>query len=254
MLKDKNIHRFESELKKVNRPGVDKLLAYIRKSDFYSAPASTRYHLSCEGGLLQHSLNVLDALRGMLYPGHEGAWEYLTAGRVVCEIPDESVIIMALLHDLCKTHYYKASTRNVKNEQTGKWEKAPFYTVEDKMPLGHGAKSAMLAMQFIKLTNTEMYAIWHHMGFTEQGADFGTVGRAMELHPAVLALHTADMMASRFMEGESGNKEPFADMPAWQEAAGGIAIPTSMPSVLNDMDEPPTFEEAPPLEGAPHEI
>lgn len=247
MLKDKNIHRFESELKKVNRPGVDKLLAYIRKSDFYSTPASTRYHLSCEGGLLQHSLNVLDALRGMLYPGHEGAWEYLTAGRVVCEIADESVIIMALLHDLCKTHYYKASTRNVKNEQTGKWEKAPFYTVEDKMPLGHGAKSAMLAMRFIKLTNTEMYAIWHHMGFTEQGADFGTVGRAMELHPAVLALHTADMMASRFMEGESGNKEPFADMPTRQEAAADAAAPASGLPDPHEDNAPTVFEEALPL-------
>lgn len=248
MLKDKNIQRFESELKKVNRPGMDKLLAYIRKSDFYSAPASTRYHLSCEGGLLQHSLNVLDTLRGLLMVYDETNWEYLVAEREVCIIPDESVTIMALLHDLCKTHYYKTSTRNIKNEQTGKWEKAPFYTVDDKMPLGHGSKSAMLAMQFIKLTSTEMYAIWHHMGFTDQGADFGTVGRAMELHPAVLALHTADMMASRLMEDEGGNKEAFADPPAGQEAAGGITIPASMPPALNDVDAPPEFEEAPPLE------
>lgn len=249
MLKDKNIQRFESELKKANRPGMDKLLAYIRKSDFYSAPASTRYHLSCEGGLLQHSLNVLDALRGlMLWNITEHKWSYSCANKFLTYIPDESVTIMALLHDLCKTHYYKASTRNVKNEQTGKWEKAPFYTVEDKMPLGHGAKSAMLAMQFIKLTNTEMYAIWHHMGFTEQGADFGTVGRAMELHPAVLALHTADMMASKFMEGESGNKEIFADMPAGQETAGNAATPASGPPDPHEGDAPPEFEEAPPLE------
>ena len=248
MLKDKNIHRFESELKMVNRPGMDKLLAYIRKSDFYSAPASTRYHLSCEGGLLQHSLNVLDALRFILPWEQDDKRHFRVAGQKVCTIPNESVTIMALLHDLCKTHYYKTSTRNVKNEQTGKWEKAPFYTVEDKMPLGHGSKSAMLAMQFIRLSNTEMYAIWHHMGFTEQGADFGTVGRAMELHPAVLALHTADMMASRLMEGESGNKEPFADMPAGQEAAEDAAAPASGPPELHDADAPPVFEEAPPLE------
>lgn len=106
------------------------------------------------------------------------------------------------------------------------------------MPLGHGSKSAMLAMQFIQLSNTEMYAIWHHMGFTEQGADFGTVGKAMELHPAVLALHTADMMASRFMESESGNKEIFADMSTGQEAAECAAAPAS---------DTPQFEEAPPL-------
>jgi len=248
MLKDKNIQRFENELKKVNRPGMDKLLAYIRKSDFYSAPASTRYHLSCEGGLLQHSLNVIDALRGLLHWRSDGKWEYRAAGRVVFEVPDESVTIMALLHDLCKTHYYKTSTRNVKNEQTGKWEKVPFYTVEDKMPLGHGSKSAMLAMQFIKLTNTEMYAIWHHMGYAEQGADFGTVSRAIELHPMILALHTADMMASRFMEDESGNKEVFADRPVPDEAAGGIAIPASMPPAWTEGEAPPVFEEAPPLE------
>ena len=64
----KNIARFEGELAKVNRPGMDKLLEYIRKSDFYKAPASTKYHLACEGGLLQHSLNVLDALRSTLDP------------------------------------------------------------------------------------------------------------------------------------------------------------------------------------------
>ena len=91
----KLIERFEAELAKVDRPGVDKLLAYIRKSDFYTAPASTRFHLSCPNGLLQHSLNVLDALRGLL-SWNEGTqkWEYRVAGHVVDSTPDESVIIM----------------------------------------------------------------------------------------------------------------------------------------------------------------
>ena len=53
------ITRFEAELGKVNRPGIDKLMGYIRGSDFYTAPASTKFHLSCEGGLLQHSLNAM---------------------------------------------------------------------------------------------------------------------------------------------------------------------------------------------------
>lgn len=89
----KLIERFEAELAKVDRPGVDKLLAYIRKSDFYTAPASTRFHLSCPNGLLQHSLNVLDALRGLL-SWNEGTqkWEYRVAGHVVDSTPDESVI------------------------------------------------------------------------------------------------------------------------------------------------------------------
>lgn len=73
----KLIERFETELAKVDRPGADKLLAYIRKSDFYTAPASTRFHLSCPGGLLQHSLNVLDALRGLLsWNECSQEWEY----------------------------------------------------------------------------------------------------------------------------------------------------------------------------------
>ena len=142
---DKNITRFELELDKVQRPGMDKLLEYIRSSDFYRAPASTKYHLACPGGLLQHSLNVLDALRGLLlFNSITSSWEYRTACKVVDTIPDDSVIIMALLHDICKTHFYSTSTRNQKNDRTGQWEKVPFYTIDDKMPLGHGAKSAMI--------------------------------------------------------------------------------------------------------------
>ena len=117
------IDRFEAEMAKVQRPGMDKLMTYIRKSDFYRAPASTKYHLICEHGLLQHSLNVLDALRGMLIMNAEGKWEYRVAEQVVDTLDDENVIIMALLHDLCKTYFYSTSTRNAKNEKTDKWEK-----------------------------------------------------------------------------------------------------------------------------------
>lgn len=205
-----NIARFEAELAKVNRPGMDKLLAYIRKSDFYKAPASTKYHLSCEGGLLQHSLNVLDALRGILLPTPDGEFYYRVAGNAVATIPQDSVIIIALLHDICKTYFYTTSWRNAKNEQTGKWEKVPFFTVKDRMPLGHGDKSVMIIKQYIDLTTPEMYAIWHHMGFTDN-ADFQTVTNAIDQFPIIWAMHTADMMASRFMEDEAGNKDAFAD-------------------------------------------
>ena len=138
------ISRFEAELGKVKREGMDRLLDYIRKSDFYTAPASTKFHLSCEGGLLQHSLNVLDALRGILVwrQDAEGEWwEYRAARKFLCRVSDETAILVALLHDICKTYFYGTSTRNVKNDKTGKWEKVPFYTVEDRMPLGHGAKA-----------------------------------------------------------------------------------------------------------------
>ena len=239
---DYNIARFERELGKVQRPGMDKLLEYIRKSDFYTAPASTKYHLAAPGGLLQHSLNVLDALRGLLDWRSDGAWEYRAAGKVVATIPDESVTVMALLHDICKTHFYGTSTRNVKNDTTGRWEKVPFYTVNDMMPLGHGPKSAMIIKQYTTLTSQELYAIWHHMGMNGNYENDNAVGKSIEMYPAVLALQTADMMASRFMEGEKENLELFADAPA----------PASADELAdNPTNEAPAFEEAPPLsEGA----
>lgn len=241
-----NITRFERELGKVQRPGMDKLLEYIRKSDFYTAPASTKYHLACEGGLLQHSLNVLDALRGLLvFNPITGLWEYHAAGKAAAEIPAESVTLAALLHDICKTYFYTTSTRNVKNDQTGQWEKKPFYTISDKMPLGHGPKSAMLVKEYIELTTPEMYAIWHHMGFNGNFENDTTVGAAFEKYPLALALYTADMMASRIMEAEEGNKPLFiqAAAPAPENAGEYADNPTT---------GEPDFQEAPPLakEGA----
>ncbi len=229
------IARFEAEIEKVQRPGIDKLMAYIRKSDFYEAPASTKYHLSCEGGLLQHSLNVLDALRGSMTPTQDGQWEYRAAGTVIDTIPDESVLVMALLHDICKTYFYTVSLRNAKNEQTGKWEKVPYFSVKDRMPLGHGDKSVMIIKQYIELSNREMYAIWWHMGYTDT-QDTLALGNAIEMYPAVWALHNADMMASRMMEDDAGNKEPFAQTDVGQA-----------PDVDNSSagDAEPVFEEAP---------
>lgn len=241
---DYNIARFERALGNVQRPGMDKLLDYIRKSDFYTAPASTKYHLSCEGGLLQHSLNVLDALRGLLHRQDDGPWEYRAAGKVADTISGESVTVTALLHDICKTYFYTTSTRNVKNDATGQWEKKPFYTISDRMPLGHGPKSAMLVKQYIELTTPEMYAIWHHMGFTGDFENNATVGAAFEKYPLALALYTADMIASRIMEAEEGNKPDFlqADAPA-PESAGEYAD--------NPTTGEPDFQNAPAIqEGA----
>ena len=224
------ILRFETEMKKVQRDGVDKLMGYIRQSDFYTAPASTRFHLSCAGGLLRHSLNVLDALRGLLVwnPG-TSVWEYQVAGHAVDAIPDESVIISALLHDICKTAFYSVSTRNVKNKQTGKWEEQPFYTVSDRMPLGHGDKSAMIIKEYMTLTQRELYSVWWHMGAMDTSTDTRTFKTAVEKYPFILALHTADMMASSFMEAESGNKPPFQPeqsiQPESDEAGYEEAVP-----------------------------
>jgi len=237
---ENNITRFEAEFAKVQRPGMDKLLEYIRGSDFYRAPASTKYHLACPGGLLQHSLNVLDALRGLLqWNNIENHWEYHTACKVVDTIPDDSVIMMALLHDICKTHFYSTSTRNQKNEKTGQWEKVPFYTINDMMPLGHGAKSAMIVKQYTTLTSQETYAIWHHMGFNGNYENDTAVGKSIEMYPAVLALQTADMMASKFMEDEKANRELFSEPSQATAGNFGEDIGTGEPE----------FEDAPAISG-----
>lgn len=122
----------------------------------------------------------------------------------------------------------------------------PFYTVNDLMPLGHGPKSAMLIKNYIKLTSEEMYAIWWHMGFTDQHTDTMSLAAAIQKYPIVWALHTADMMASNFMEDKDGNKKDFE----WKElgaenssnSAGQYADNPALPS---DSDEPVFMEAAP---------
>lgn len=238
------IDRFEAEMELVSRsrPDAEKIMKYIRGSDFYTAPASTKFHLSCEGGLLQHSINVLDALRGLLTWRTDRLWDYKVAGKIAATFPGDSITIVALLHDICKTYFYGTSTRNVKNEKTGKWEKQPYYTVEDKMPLGHGPKSAMIVKQYMELTTPEMYAIWWHMGFNGNYENDTAVGAAFEKYPLVLALYTADMMASRLMEGEKENKNGFGPAdPAPAGAAQDAAAPATEAPPMN-----PTQEDAPP--------
>jgi hypothetical protein len=222
-------------------------MAYIRSSDFYTAPASTKYHLSISGGLLQHSLNVLDALRSLL-PYDENGYKrgYRVANQVICEVPDESVVIMALLHDICKTYFYVPGTRNVKIKN--KWKEVPTFTVNDRMPLGHGPKSAMIVKEYIKLTSEEMYAIWYHMGFTAD-ADRLSLSAAIEKFPIIWALHTADMMASNFMEANEANKDAFLHQVEPQSDAS--PAPDDAPPPIGEMapppEEEPGFEEAPPI-------
>lgn len=247
MNQNNNVIRFESALAAVKRPGMDRLMEYIRKSDFYTAPASTKYHLSCSGGLLQHSLNVLDALRGLLPPSESDPLSrvFKIGSRKIIEYPDDSVIVVSLLHDICKTYFYKVGSRNVKNETTGKWEKVPTYLVDDKMPLGHGPKSAMIVKQYIPLSTPELYAIWHHMGPGGlSGPDYLTFEQAAGKYPLVWLLHSADMMSSLYLEKTNESLDAtLDDFPKdFQEPEGGSFMPE---------DEGPIFDEAPPLPEEP---
>ena len=177
----------------ITREGSDKLLEFLEKSDFFTAPASTRYHGAYEGGLLRHSLNVYECLK-----------EYLARERVrqryKLSASEESAAIVALLHDICKVKFYTLSTLNAKNEQTGQWEKVPYYTINDTLPYGHGEKSVYMISGFMRLTREEAMAIRWHMGFSGI-EDKNTIGKALEMYPLAFALSVADMEASYFLEG-----------------------------------------------------
>ena len=185
----------ETYRKYIKREGSEELLDYlVNKSDFFSAPASARFHSAYAGGLCDHSMNVFRCL-----------CDYLARPRVQevygLDYDMESVAIVALLHDLCKVGCYKAGTRNVKNEATGQWEKVPTFFYEDKLPYGHGEKSVYIISGFMRLTREEAMAIRWHMGFSGT-EDARTVGQALQQYPLAFALTTADMEASYFLEGE----------------------------------------------------
>lgn len=191
-----NATRFDDLLMSTKRDGVENLIKYLHTTDFYTAPASTRFHMSCEGGLLQHSLNVYDMLSTKF---KSEPWSKFDVG-------NDSLIIIALCHDLCKANFYGVEMRNRKNER-GVWEKYPFYIIDDKNPYGHGEKSAMITANFIKLTAEERYAIRWHMGFSEPKDNYNYVGKAMELYPLVIAIHEADIEATYLLETEENNEE-----------------------------------------------
>lgn len=197
-------HRSAKEIKEefirvyndnIKREGADKLLDYLEnKSDFFTAPASTRFHSSYEGGLAQHSLNVYYCLKA--YLERERVQE--TYG--VRGYTDEQVALVALLHDICKTDIYKIDYRNRKNEQ-GQWEKVPYYTTDDELPYGHGEKSVYMVSGFMRLSREEAMAIRWHMGFSYgDPSDRNLIGKAFEKYPLAFALSTADMEASYFLE------------------------------------------------------
>lgn len=179
----------------IQRDGSDKLLEYIlsKSSDFFLAPASTRFHGSYKGGLVEHSLNVYECLI-----------DYLSRERAKDKYnmlyDNESIAIVSLLHDICKINCYKPGTRNVKDEN-GVWKSVATYEYEDNLPYGHGEKSVYIISGFMKLTREEAFAIRYHMGFS--GAeDKRSIGDTFKMFPLAFALCTADMEATYFIESK----------------------------------------------------
>lgn len=169
----------------VHRAGAKELLEWISKTDFFTAPASTKFHCACESGLVMHSVSVFNTLMEKHFDE--------TTDNI------ESFAICALLHDLCKAQFYKVSTRNVKNEDTGQWEKVPYYAVEDSFPYGHGEKSVFLIERFMRLRIDEAMAIRWHMGGFDEGGGYA-ISQAYEKYPLAVKLHLADLESTYLKE------------------------------------------------------
>ena len=141
----------------IRRDGADALLDYLEhKSDFFTAPASARFHGAYAGGLCEHSVNVYHCLTA-----------YLERERVKelygLEYPAESVALVSLLHDVCKTGCYRQGSRNVKGPD-GKWQAVPTFFYEDPLPYGHGEKSVYILSGFLRLTREEAAAMIEDRG------------------------------------------------------------------------------------------
>ncbi len=182
--------------KYIKREGSQKLLMWLENSDFFTAPASTKYHLACEGGLCTHSINVFKRLAD----GYCSENGYLSLEAATAE-EQEKVAICGLLHDLCKVDFYDVELRNKKDEN-GVWQKVPIYIIDDKLPYGHGEKSVYIISGFMRLTREESIAIRWHMGGFDDAVKGGSysLSHAYEQFPLAVLLHIADLQATYLNE------------------------------------------------------
>lgn len=175
----------------IKRDGINDLLDWLEKSDFYIAPASTKFHGNYAGGLLAHSLNVYRALKDLVQL-HKFS------------VPEETIAIVALFHDACKINLYRQGVRNVKDE-TGHWVEKIVYEIDEKFPCGdHADKSIIIIQQYMKLTPEEILAIRAHMGGWDNSVKGGSycIGKIFEKSPLAVLLHLADMTATYLYEGQ----------------------------------------------------
>lgn len=193
------ICEFEKLLLSVQRDGIERLVEYLRSSDFYRAPASTRYHSCHEGGLLEHTMKVYQCLINKV---SNPIW-----GEIIKNTSRDTLIIIALLHDLCKTNFYvpeRKSRKTGRQLPNGKpeWEDYMGYSIDDKLPFGHGEKSVYMASGFIRLTREEALCLRWHMGFSEGKENMNSLSAAIKLFPLILALNEADTEATYLLEKE----------------------------------------------------
>jgi hypothetical protein len=186
------------KLRETGREGIEDLIKFLEDSDFFTAPASTRYHGAYTGGLVEHSVNVYDtmlALDKMLFEEYS-----------VPKCDANSLILVSLLHDVTKIGTYKLEQK-WRKDANGKWESYTGYSKKADFEMGHAAKSVFLIQQYIKLTPEEAQAIFWHMGAydTSEYTSYNGMGEAFTKNSMAYKLHTADMMATYIVENETLN-------------------------------------------------
>ena len=183
---------FYKAIEFIKRPGIENLIQYLEsETDFFTAPASRNFHGNHEGGLLEHSVNVLH------FALHN--FNFVVSQKPELEYLKESIVICALFHDLCKTNQYEKAMKWTKDEND-KWKQYSSWDINDKFPLGHGEKSIYVISRFIELTNAEAMAIRWHMGATEISTQLANTpqnyayNQAID-NPLVRIIIAADMMS-----------------------------------------------------------
>ncbi len=186
----------------IKRDGLDRILAYLDKTDFYDAPSSASFHLNEKGGLCRHSINVFQtALKlneSVAAPAINDGVSPFTE-----PITEESIAIATLFHDLCKVKLYH-EVQKWKKDDNGRWMSYPGYELKDDFPLGHGEKSCLMLSWYMRLTPDEMLAIRWHMGMFDMGENGSSLRyafrAAVDKSPLVVLVQAADMLSANLLE------------------------------------------------------
>lgn len=192
--------RFSEILSLTGRSGVPQVLAKLDEIGFFEAPASTKFHLSCKGGLMEHSLNVYDA--AMMLREQVVKMRPVLEGQLLLD----SIAICALLHDTCKSDIYKEGILSRKNAE-GYWEKYVGFQADYKagLPLGHGEKSVIMLLSWgLELKPEEMLAVRWHMSAWDmpmQSAEHKeSFNAAKAISPLLSLIQAADGIATGLLE------------------------------------------------------
>ncbi|MGI5841695.1 MAG: hydrolase [Christensenellales bacterium] len=180
----------------IKREGAKELLDWLLSTDFFRAPASSKFHSNHEGGLCKHSINVYNRFKQNI----ENEF-----GKNQTILSEESIAICGLLHDVCKAEFYKLEMRNVKVD--GIWVQKPYYSVEEKLPFGHGEKSVYIINGFLRLTREEAMIInWHMGGFDARVlGGSNALSNAYYKYPTAVIFHISDIQATYLDEEVENN-------------------------------------------------